>query len=99
MCDHMFYKAGGNSYRMYCKFPMYCCSFHIWLAMWLTGYAHNYFSVLVLFSSFGKTQAEVYAARAEAIETEMEAKLAKSKASLEESHSRLVGSTADSAKV
>lgn len=43
--------------------------------------------------------ADVYAGRAETIEKEMEMKLAKTKASLEESHDRLVGRTADSAKV
>lgn len=49
--------------------------------------------------SHDKSHAEMYAARAEAIENEMETKLSKSKASLEESHARLVGRTADSAKV
>lgn len=41
----------------------------------------------------------MYGSLAEAIEREMELKVANSKASLEESHSRLVGRTADSAKV
>eukprot|EP00903_Cladosiphon_okamuranus_P006314 g6190.t1 len=44
-------------------------------------------------------QAKVYAERAEAIENEMESKLIKAKASLEESTKRLVGRTANSAKV
>lgn len=44
-------------------------------------------------------QAKVYADRAEAIENEMGSKLSKAKASLEESNTRLVGRTANSAKV
>lgn len=43
--------------------------------------------------------ANVYAERAEAIEKEMEGKLSKAKASLEESATRLVGRTANSAQV
>ncbi len=44
-------------------------------------------------------QAKVYAERAEAIEKEMESKLSRAKASLEDSTTRLVGRTANSAKV
>ena len=40
----------------------------------------------------------MYADRAEAIEKEMEGKLSKAKASLDESTTRLVGRTANSAK-
>ncbi|CAN0079350.1 unnamed protein product [Ectocarpus sp. 12 AP-2014] len=43
--------------------------------------------------------AKVYADRAESIEKEMESKLSKAKASLEDSTTRLVGRTANSAKV
>ena len=61
----------------------------------LSGMSARPFSI----SYATQEQAKVYAERAEVIENEMETKLSKAKASLEESTTRLVGRTANSAKV